>query len=113
MFRDFNRLRRDLTEVHEKLVEQVNAFNEIQRRLELMSRSTDWISEVASDPELAELVEESIDEAHARFVDVKKICTQYIADTVTPGATMLELLDKGTLSGGRFRQITAEPKGRD
>ena len=82
--RDFHRLRKDLTEVHEKLVEQVNAFKDIQRRLEQASKSTGFLAEVATDPAVAELLDEAIDQTIERFIDVRHTCKEYILDATVP-----------------------------
>ena len=112
---EFSRLRNDLNGVHEKLVEQVNAFKEIQRRLELISKSTDFMVQMAEDPELKELLDGAIDEARTRFSDVKKVCNEYIQTTVAPGTDSLKLLDakyKGNHAVAEFLQ-TQRKRGQE
>lgn len=90
---DFARIRRDLTHVHDRLTEQINKFYAIRDRLEHTAESNAFMADLASDPELVELLDDAIEEAVQRFGKLQDVCTQYVNEAVVPGSSVIQLLD--------------------
>ena len=88
---DFARLRKDLTLIDEELTRQDSTFKDIQLRLEHVTKSTEFMTEVASDPGLAVLLDIAIDDARNRFIKVQSACDEYAKNLNPPGTNAFQL----------------------